>query len=917
MATREQSGAPHSRSVFVGRARELSALEEALTHARAGRPRLVLVEGPAGIGKTALVDRFLAGARDTGVLRASGDESEHELPFGVVDQLLRRAGEVRSEPEADHVGAGTRILQLLGTLQDQHPMVVFLDDADRADVASLRALLFVVRRLVADRVLVVLTTREDTTVLPDGLSKAAAGTEGRWVRLRPLNVEELRELAEARGVRLSPRAVQRLEAHAGGNPLHTRALLEELPADAWHRQDNLPAPRSFAAIVKRRIAACSRDASRLLEAVAVLGPRCPLATAASLGEVEASLEALEEGSLAGLLRWDEAPGLPAPAFTHPLIAAAAYDQIGPARRAALHATAAALVEDEGTSLRHLAAAAAGPDAELALRLEALAERQATHHALQPAALAMVSAARLTPERPQREDRLLRAVDWMLVAGDAAQARAFAEEIAAFADGPRRSSILGQLAELEGHVDDAARLFAAAWECCDPEADPALAATIAHRTAYHALRSLRDDDVVTWARRALALAPHDVLAVGWAGTLSLSLWRLGRADEAFAVLEHARVGDEDVDLHLRGQRGWLRFAGDEIDAARSDLEAAAAGELRQGALLFSSVHLTVLSHLHYATGDWADAVVAAERALALAAEAEHPHSAFVWWAVIAVPAARGDWSTADAYARMAGAEPIDATDRAVAIGMALALAGAAHGDHEAVLAALAPVATLSPNPGVDEPGFWPWQDLYGEALVAVGQAADADAFLVAHEALAAARERPSMIAKLARVRGRVDAALGRRDAAAAAFKRALEQIEPLGMPYDEALIRYANGQFLRRNGRRRAASEELTRARDLLAGLGARPALERCERELMACGLKPAKRGENTQPDLTPQEQAVARLVATGRTNREVASELLLSVKTVEVHLTRVYAKLGVSSRAQLAARDREPLQDPRKRVGVP
>jgi predicted ATPase len=387
------------------------------------------------------------------------------------------------------------MLELLGKSEEDQPVVVFLDDAHWADVPSLRALLFVVRRLVADRVLVVIATREDAPVLPEGLTKAA-GTNGRWLRLCPLTIEELRALAKAEGVELSPRAVQRLEAHAGGNPLYARALLDELPADAWHRQDKLPAPRSFAAIVNRRVAACSPDASRLLEAVAVLGPRCPLATAASLAEVEEPLEALEEANDAGLLRWDESKGVPAPAFAHPLMAAAVYDAIGPARRARLHGLAADLVEDEGSSLRHLAAAAAGPDAELARRLEALAERKAAAHSLESAAVAMVSAARLSAGRPEREERLLRAVDWMLVAGDAAQARAFAEEVAGFAEGPRRSSILGQLAELEGRVDEAARLFAAAWEQCDPEAEPMRAAVIAHRNAYHYLRQLRDEDGVT-------------------------------------------------------------------------------------------------------------------------------------------------------------------------------------------------------------------------------------------------------------------------------------------------------------------------------------------------------------------------------------------------------------------------------------
>jgi ATP/maltotriose-dependent transcriptional regulator MalT len=899
MATMRQLETP-VRSVFVGRARELRALEDGLERARAGQPWLILVEGPAGIGKTSLVEEFLDGLHGATILRASGDLSESDLPFGVVDQLLRRAGEPPPR-EADHLGAGARILELLGTLQDEHPVVLFLDDAHWADPPSLRALLFVVRRLVADRVLILATTREHAPNLPEGLLKAAAGPHGRSLPLQPLSTDELRTLADAQGLRLSARAIQRLEAHGGGNPLYTRALLDELPPEAWHRQDNLPAPRSFAAIVQRRVAACSEDAERLLEAVAVLGPRSPLAIAASLGGVEEPFDALEEASDAGLLRWVDAPPIPAPAFAHPLVAAAVYDQIGPGRRAHLHALAAELVEDVGMSLRHLAAAAAGPDAELAQRLEQLAESKAAGQCMESAAMAMVSASRLSPARAEREERLLRAVDWMLAAGDAAQARAHAGEVAGFAEGARRYSIVGQLASLDGRVEEADELFAQAWERCDAEADPVLAAVIAHRIAYHSLRRLRDEDVVKWDRKALELAPDNVLAVGWAAVLALGLWRLGHAEEAYRLLEESRTSDRDDDLHLLGMRGWLRFAEDELDNARADLEAAAEVELRLGALLVSSVHLTVLARVHYATGDWAGAIVAAEQALALVSETEHPHATFVWWSVIVVPAARGDWATADAYAARAAAEPRDPVDRRVAVGMALAHVASARGDHEAVLAALDPVTELSPNPAVDEPGFWTWQDLYAEALVSAGRAEEADRFLRRHEELAAARGRPSTIAKLARARGRIEAALGHREHAIAAFERALEHIEPLGMPYELALIQLAHGQFLRRNGRRRAASDQLTRARETFARLEARPALERCERELVACGLKPNRQGSDEQPALTPQEQAVARLVATGRSNRDVAAELLLSVKTVEVHLTRIYAKLGVSSRSQLTA----------------
>ena len=164
--------------------------------------------------------------------------------------------------------------------------------------------------------------------------------------------------------------------------------------------------------------------------------------------------------------------------------------------------------------------------------------------------------------------------------------------------------------------------------------------------------------------------------------------------------------------------------------------------------------------------------------------------------------------------------------------------AARGDHEGVLRALEPVVGLAEREGVDEPGFWPWQDLYADALVSAGRLGEAEAFLVPHEELAAAGGRGSTMARLARVRGRLEAARGALPAAEAAFRRALaERWSPCRCRSSARCWSCAYGQVLRRAGRRRAAAERLSAARERFAGLRARPYLERCERELAALGWR--------------------------------------------------------------------------------
>ena len=198
---------------------------------------------------------------------------------------------------------------------------------------------------------------------------------------------------------------------------------------------------------------------------------------------------------------------------------------------------------------------------------------------------------------------------------------------------------------------------------------------------------------------------------------------------------------------------------------------------------------------------------------------------------------------------------------------------------------------------------PWQHLYAHALVDAGRSMKPARSSRGRRA-AAARRQPLLAARLRHARAKL--ALARHDSRAAteAFEAARGLVEPLGMPYEQALIELAHAQLLRRDGKRRAASALLLGARGRLTALRALPALRRCEQELTACGLTPAPRSARDYARLTPQETAVTRLVVSGMTNREVAKELMLSTKTVEFHLSNVYLKVGVRSRAELRTRAR-------------
>jgi DNA-binding CsgD family transcriptional regulator len=926
---------PVPRRGLVGRGGEVAALTRSIDAACAGHPALVLVEGPAGIGKTALVEHVLQAHRGSAegpalqVLRVTGVAWESGLRFGVADQLVRACG---TAPEAalpdptapDPVLRTSRILhRQWTTVQEERPLVVIVDDAHWCDVESLRAVRSALRRMTDERVLVLLVAR-DEPFEPYDIRRARErspvpvlqtlefldGCQDVTLRPGPLTTDDVRALArEAHGLALDLPAARRLCRHTLGTPRPLTQLLAELPRETWHHwQPELPAPARWELAVRYRLGLFGESTRRLVEACSVLGDDATLAEATELAAIDDALPAVDEARTAGLLTTAIDPGRTQLTFTHPLVRAAVLTGMPLAHRAELHRRAAEVVADPGKRLAHRVAATSTADDALATELDAYAAQRASAGEWSAAADALVRAGRLSTAPAAREDRLLRAVDAMIGAGDMPQATAFAAELESFPTGILRDAVLAYLAIMRGRPAEADAFLTQAWERCDPVRDAGLMARICQRRVLHALGRFDGSDLVDWARRAIELAdPNHPSAVESEAILGLGLAMMGRPGEALAAYEATATKLPGSAQHQRFQlgRGWVDLALDAPEAARRRLEAAVPTGYRMGSTRISLWAQGWLARTQFALGAWPEALDTVQRAAVHLAEVRvELCRPLAHWTGAQIHALRGDWDAAEHHVGEAAAALHQYEIMLVPSCLARAQVAEARGDYERVVEALSPVVRLPHRLSVDEPGFWPWPDVYANALVMNGQLDEADAFLTPHEQLAARRARRSAMARLGVARGRLTAARGDIDTAREVFDQALAHLQDLPLPYDRARVNFAYGQTLRRAGKRREADTVLKNARDAYAVLGAHTYVERCDRELKAAGLHTSRLASGMAA-LTPQEQAVARVVAAGATNQQAALELFISVKTVQYHLTRIYSKLDIRSRSELAARFRE------------
>lgn len=899
---------------FVGRRAELHQLGICLTAVEGGRTRVVLVEGPAGMGKSAMLAAFSQALKGWRVLTASGDEAEMRLPFGllarlvagVAPELLTVAGSGGQPPQAaDPFVVGAALVQLLGEVQGSGPVAVIVDDASWADPQSLQALTFALRRLQADRVLAVLTLRqEERSRLPQGLLRHGE-ERGVLMRLEGLSTGEVSQLGAAlTGTALPHPAAERLREHTAGSPLHLRALFAELPIEELCRtRGRLPAPRSLGPLVVSAMAGCPEPARRLLAAAAVLGLRSSLTAAAAIAELEAPLQALEDAARTELVEARPTHEGWIIVFRHPLIQAAIYDDIGPATRSRLHARAAA-VAAEPEALAHRVAAADAPDPALVVLLTAQAQKELQGGTPGRAADRLLAAAQLTPPGPPRDDLIAQAVDLLLQAGEVAEAAQYTEQLAAMPGTSQRRLVHARVAWLSGRHDEAELLARAVWERGrDPVTRAAAAGIVAQ------LRILRDDggEAARWAERALRrqqLPP--TVSSNLRAVRATGLALTGDSGAGFGLLADLPAAASAVRPERHDEllaRGMLRLWTDDLHGSRADLHQCATGGPQAGPHLYGLVGLGYLVEAEYRLGAWDEAVLHADQAVSLVSDMDQTWLlAFVHSVSVLVLAGRGMWVEAENHltsAVDAGSALGDDASTVYAANAAVHLADC-RGDPAAVVAAGESLARTPVRGGVHEPGVFSWAGRYAGGLVALGRFEEAEAVLGRLWETAEQRGRRSAMAASALARAELAGARRASDEARSAFRAALDLGAGHASVLDQARAQLAYGRFLRRAGERRAAGHQLRAAHKTFAGLAAKPFLDRSDIELQACGLAVDRPAGRVAARLTPQEQAVTRLVCAGRSNREVAAELVISVKTVGYHLGNAYTKLGVRSRTQLA-----------------
>jgi DNA-binding CsgD family transcriptional regulator len=898
--------------VFVGRTAELARVAEVVTQVEVGQPWLVAIEGDSGIGKTALARRCLAQASGLKVLSARADQAETDLDFGVVDQLLRAAGDALPRfpaaggtgPAASSFAVGAHLLEVVGEQQATGAIAIAIDNVQWADRRSVEALTFMLRRLSVDPVLALMIYRGPSGRLDEAAQRLLLSVENRVrLPLGGLGPDEVGALAAAHKLGpLDDEAVQWLYQGTGGHPLYLRTVLSEGSGFDPRAPERMALPRSLAAAVGDHLRVLPPEARSILEMLSVLNLRLPLAQLGQAAQVDSPSAAIEPAVAAGLVDWwPEEPTCPVQ-IRHLLVRDAIYAGITPTRRRLLHACAASMVS-ESASWEHRVAALDRPDEELAAELERLAGQEAADDHLVLAATHLRWASDISPARADRERRLLTAALYLAGEGQGVDLR---PAIEAAAPSPLRSCVLGAMAEADGQLAETERRYgqALAEAQNDPGSQPLAARIAARLGGTYTLRG-EGEKTMALGRWALGTGCLDPAAASQTRTrVAVGASQAVGPREALAELGHvdadpARVDPIDVDG--LAWRGMFRLVAGDLGQAVADMTACLKMVRRGATLVLGQRAYGYLALAQHLAGDWDDALLTAEQGLSAAAiHGRRFDLSLLYLGAACVPAGRGAAEEAERYAGMAEevAASLDYGQERLYAAMARALVCQASGDYLGMADALGHWRDDAALDGRSRRDAVLWRPLLAEGLVGSGQAEPAAEVL--DRLHVGSGQVGYLQPALAWLEGWLAELQGRPEEAERIYQRG-EETAGTQSPFYTARLLLAHGRLLRSTGQRRPAVERLRRANDLYLALRAAPFIARTEEELAACHLPagPAQKQQQPVLALTSRETEVANLVGKGLSNPEIAAELFITRKAVEYHLGNIYAKCGVHGRQQL------------------
>ena len=907
---------------IVGRDGELRCLHEFLDRPNPELRALVL-EGEAGIGKSTVWAAGVAAARERGfqVLSSRPAEAERGLPHvvlgdlleGVVEEMLptlsaprRRAleGALLVDRALDEVldprALGVAVRTCLRRLAEQRPLVLAIDDIQWVDSSSGNVLAFALRRLNAERMLLLLARRLDERREGLEIEDAVEADAVERLPVGPLSIGATRLLVQTRlGRQFARPTLLRLFTISGGNPFYALELARGLPSAGatGDPTEPFPVPETLERLVGARLAGLESVTREALLVTAAHGrPPPALLDAAGIGS-----EALEPALAAHVVELSEG----VVRFTHPLLASVLYQGVLEAERRKAHERLAAIVEDPVERARHLALASDPPDDDVAAALEAAANLTRRRGTVIAVAELAEHALRLTSSDAleDRQRRTIAAARAHLEAGDAGRARALALELLARTRTDGRAEALVLLSDIESaraHRERAIELRRDALEAAAglPVLELEIHQWLSGEVVLTEGAAAGDEHAMIALERAEAL-DDDLLRSGAIVGLAFGRFRAGVAG-ALSLLEQAQLATL-VDPR-QGRRVSFSVVHPlvcsyQLDPARTLLESIDREWSERDELVAAEV-LRWQCLIEFRSGHFAVAADLAERYRAIWREytIDEPEESTGTWLVALIAAHRGELEHARALAEFNRA--LTETLPAVRSGddAVLGLVELWSGYPRAAAARFAAADADRLGSGVKEPCLFWWRADYAEALLALGRIDEAVALVAAWEADAARLGREAVLAEAQRCRGLVAAARGDIDGAVAQLAGAAAQHEAVGDPFGRARALLALGATRRRARQKRAARDAIEAALEGFETCGAAGWAEKARAELGTIGGRTRIKG------LTPAEDRIAALVAEGRTNREVAAALYLTEQTVATALTRVYRKLGVRSRAELASR---------------